>query len=134
MPGVDNTTWYMPWGLIIYLLLILFFTFFYANLQINPEKMAQNFQESGTYITGLRPGLETQKYISKVLNRITFLGAFSLMFIAALPVVLALVGAVPQSMALGGTGLIIVVGVSLEISRQIDGLIAGNNFEKGALR
>ncbi|MBO8414320.1 MAG: preprotein translocase subunit SecY [Firmicutes bacterium] len=133
MPGPNGTTWPMPWGLIIYLLLIVGFTFFYANLQINPERMAQNFQESGTYITGLRPGLETQKYISKVLNRITFIGAMALMFIAGLPVVLSLTGAVPQSMSLGGTGMIIVVGVALEVMRQIDGLLAGKNYEtKGA--
>ena len=134
MPGINDEVWYMPWGLIIYLALIVFFTFFYANLQINPEKMAQNFQESGTYITGLRPGLETQRYISKVLNRITFLGAMSLMLIAALPVVLSLTGAVPTSMSLGGTGLIIVVGVTLEISNQIDGLLAGNSYSQGAIR
>ncbi len=128
MPGVGGSTWSMPWGLIIYLLLIFFFTFFYANLQINPEKIAKNFQESGTYITGLRPGLETQKYISKVLNRITLLGALSLAFIACLPVSLSLSGIVPQSLALGGTGLIIVVGVALEVSSQIDGLLAGKEY------
>jgi len=134
MPWGDSNTWYMPWGLLIYLGLIIFFTFFYANLQINPEKMAQNFQESGTYITGLRPGLETQKYISKVLNRITFIGAMALAVIAALPVVLSLSGAVPSSMSLGGTGLIIVVGVGLETSRQIDGLLAGKNYQDGAVK
>lgn len=134
MPGVDNTKWYMPWGLIIYLALIIFFTFFYANLQINPEKIAENFQESGTYITGLRPGLETQKYISKVLNRITFIGAMSLAVIAALPVVLSLTGAVPSSMSLGGTGLIIVVGVCLELGNQIDGLLAGNSYQQGVIK
>lgn len=130
MPGYNSSTWYMPWGLIIYLLLILFFTFFYANLQINPEKMAEDFQESGTYITGLRPGVETSKYISKVLNRITLLGAVALMLIAALPVALSLGNVVPSSLALGGTGLIIVVGVAMEIGNQIDGLLAGKNYSE----
>ncbi|MCI2069160.1 MAG: preprotein translocase subunit SecY [Bacilli bacterium] len=131
MPGYADTTWKMPWGLLIYLVLIIFFTFFYANLQINPEKIAENFQESGTYITGLRPGIETQNYISKVLNRITFIGAIALSIIATLPIALALGNVVPSSMSLGGTGLIIVVGVALEISNQIDGLLAGKNYEEG---
>lgn len=134
MPGINGDTWSMPWGLLIYLTLVIFFTFFYANLQINPEKMAKNFQESGTYITGLRPGLETQKYISKVLNRITFIGAMALAVIGCLPVALSLSGAVPSSLSLGGTGLIIVVGVALEVQRQIDGLLAGKNYQEGVIR
>ena len=64
------------------------------------------------YITGLRPGTETEKYIKKILNRVTFLGAMALTFIACLPVALSFSGLVPQSLALG-TGLIIVVGVAL---------------------
>ncbi len=129
MPGINDSTWSMPWGLIIYLVLIIFFTYFYANLQINPEKIANNFQESGTYITGLRPGIETQKYISRVLNRITFIGAMGLAAIAALPIALSLGGLVPSSLSLGGTGLIIVVGVALEIARQVQGLLAGKKYE-----
>jgi preprotein translocase subunit SecY len=131
MPGYNNSTWQMPWGLLIYLALIIFFTFFYANLQINPEKLAEDFQESGTYITGLRPGIETQRYITKVLNRITFIGAIGLAIVSALPIALSLGGVVPSSMALGGTGLIIVVGVALEVSNQIDGLLAGKDYEGG---
>ena len=131
MPGYNDTTWQMPWGLIIYLVLIIFFTYFYANLQINPEKIAENFQESGTYITGLRPGVETQRYISKVLNRVTFIGAIGLAVISALPVALSLAQIVPASLSLGGTGLIIVVGVALEISNQVDGLLAGKRYEGG---
>lgn len=125
MPG----DWSFPWGLVIYLLLLLVFTFFYSNLQINPERIAENFQNSGTYITGLRPGSETARYISKVLNRVTFLGAFALMLIAALPIALSLSGAVPQSLALGGSGLIIVVGVALELWNQLDGILAGKSYE-----
>jgi preprotein translocase subunit SecY len=132
MPGYGDTTWQMPWGLLIYLALIIFFTFFYANLQINPEKMAEDFQESGTYITGLRPGIETQRYITKVLNRITFIGAIGLAVISALPIALALGNLVPSSLSLGGTGLIIVVGVALEIANQIDGLLAGKEYGEGA--
>ncbi len=125
---VDMGTWSFPWGLIIYLFLIIVFTFFYSNLQINPERLAKDFHDNGTYITGLRPGNETEKYIRKVLNRVTLLGAFALMLIAALPIVLSLTGLVPQSLALGGTGLIIVVGVAIEVFNQINGLLAAQDY------
>lgn len=125
---VDMGTWSFPWGLIIYLFLIIVFTFFYSNLQINPERLAKDFYDNGTYITGLRPGNETEKYIRKVLNRVTLLGALALMLIAALPIVLSLTGLVPQSLALGGTGLIIVVGVAIEVFNQINGLLAAQDY------
>lgn len=125
---VDMGTWSFPWGLIIYLFLIIVFTFFYSNLQINPERLAKDFHDNGTYITGLRPGNETEKYIRKVLNRVTLLGALALMLIAALPIVLSLTGLVPQSLALGGTGLIIVVGVAIEVFNQINGLLAAQDY------
>lgn len=125
---VDMGTWSFPWGLIIYLFLIIVFTFFYSNLQINPERLAKDFHDNGTYITGLRPGNETEKYIRKVLNRVTLLGALALMLIAALPIVLSLTGLVPQSLALGGTGIIIVVGVAIEVFNQINGLLAAQDY------
>ena len=127
MPWFDGSVWYMPWGLIIYVLLIFAFSFFYSNLTINPENLAEDFQKQGSYIPGIRPGNETQRYVSKVLNRVTFLGATALTFIAAFPVVLTLLEIVPQSLALGGTGMIIVVGVALETSQQIDGLLASTS-------
>jgi preprotein translocase subunit SecY len=127
MPWFDGSVWYMPWGLIIYVLLIFIFSFFYSNLTINPENLAEDFQKQGSYIPGIRPGNETQRYVSKVLNRVTFLGATALTFIAAFPVVLTLLEIVPQSLALGGTGMIIVVGVALETSQQIDGLLASTS-------
>ena len=124
-------SWSMPWGLIIYLALTILFTFFYANLQINPEQLAENFQKNGSYIPGVRPGVETERYVRKVLNRVTFIGAMALAFIAALPSVLTLtVFKDYPSLALGGTGLIIVVGVALELNSQIDGLLAGKSFEE----
>lgn len=130
MPWFGGKTWNMPWGFIIYMILIFAFSFFYSNLQINPEQLADNFQKNGSYIPGIRPGNETERYVRKVLNRVTFIGACALALIAALPVVLTLTGVLPQSLALGGTGLIIVVGVALEINSQIDGLLAGKSFEE----
>ena len=122
----------IPWGLIIYLVFVFAFTFFYANLQINPENLANNFQKNGSYIPGIRPGIETERYVRKVLNRITLIGATSLCFIAAVPVVLTLSGVFGSntSLAFGGTGLIIVVGVALELNNQIDGLIAGKSYDE----
>ena len=117
-----------PWGTIIYAVLIIVFAYFYSQLEINPERIAENFQNSGTYITGIKPGTETEKYISRVLSRITFIGALSLTLVALLPLILTLTGAVPQSLALGGTGLIIVVGVALELNNQINGILAGNGY------
>ncbi|MFA7110797.1 MAG: SecY family transport protein, partial [Bacilli bacterium] len=121
-----------PWGLIIYITLVIAFTYFYANLQINPERMADDFQKNGSYIPGIRPGNETERYVRKVLNRVTFIGAMALAFICALPAVLTLSGAFGDdtSLAIGGTGLIIVVGVALEIGNQIDGLVAGKSYDE----
>lgn len=126
MPWFNGESWYMPWGLIIYIILTFAFSFFYSNLTINPERLAEDFQKSGSYIPGIRPGNETRRYIQKVLNRVTFIGATALTLIAALPIVLTLCGVVPQSLALGGTGMIIVVGVGLEVMNQINGLLASN--------
>lgn len=127
----DMGGWSMPWGLIIYLVLTIAFTFFYANIQINPQQLAENFQKNGSYIPGIHTGNETERYVRKVLNRVTFIGAMALALIAALPVVLTLtVFKDNPSLALGGTGLIIVVGVALEINNQIDGLLAGKSFEE----
>lgn len=122
-----------PFGPIIYAVLIICFSYFYAQLEINPEKIAENFQESGTYITGIKPGTETEQYISRTLNRITFIGSMALTLIAIIPVVLTLTGAVPSSLSLGGTGLIIVVGVALEFNNQINGILAGNGYAESEL-
>lgn len=132
MPWFNNTHWEMNWGLFIYLALIIVFTFFYAQMQIDPETLADNFQRSGSFIPGVRPGKSTARYVGKVLNRVTFIGAMALSLIAALPIVLvwADVFGDDTSLAIGGTGLIIIVGVALEINSQIDGLLAGKSFEQ----
>ena len=128
----DMGSWSMPWGLIIYIVLTVAFTFFYANLQIDPQQMAENFQKNGSYIPGVKPGIETERYIRRVLNRVTFLGAAALVIIASLPSILTLSGIFGQdsSLVMGGTGMIIVVGVCLELNNQIDGLLAGKSFDE----
>ena len=109
-----------PISLVIYVILILLFTFFYTKLQVDPEKIAENLGKSGTYIPGIRPGTETKEYVNKVLCRITVLGAIGLAFIAVLPHALPLIPGInlPQSMGIGGTGIIIVVGVAMETVKQ----------------
>ena len=132
MPWFDGSTWEMPWGLLIYVTLIILFAFFYASIQIDPENLAENFRKNGSYIPGIRPGNETERYVKKVVNRITCIGAIALAFIAALPVILTLSGIFGEnsSLAIGGTGLIIAVGVSIEIMNQIDGLLAGKTYDE----
>lgn len=121
-------TWY---SLVIYVLLILFFTFFYTKMQINPEKISENLGKSGAYIPSVRPGSETKDYMNRVLSRITVLGSICLAIIAVLPHIMPLVWTdMPTSMALGGTGMIIVVGVAIETVRQIQGLITQKSYKK----
>lgn len=110
-----------PWGLALYGLLIVLFTFFYTNLQVDPDKIAENLSKSGTYIPGIRPGSETKEYLSKVLNRITVLGAVFLLFIALLPYIVSNLTSLGNSAALGGTGIIIVVGVAMETMNNLEG-------------
>lgn len=110
-----------PWGLALYGLLIVLFTFFYTNLQVDPDKIAENLSKSGTYIPGIRPGSETKEYLGKVLNRITVLGAAFLLFIALLPYIVSNLTSLGASAALGGTGIIIVVGVAMETMNNLEG-------------
>ena len=117
-----------PLGLCIYAVLIVLFTFFYTNLQVDPEKIAENLGKSGTYIPGIRPGTETKEYLSKVLNRITVLGAIFLVFIALLPYVLPMVTSLPSSVSMGGTGIIIVVGVAMETMSQLKGQMTQKSY------
>lgn len=119
-----------PISLVIYVILILLFTFFYTKLQVDPEKIAENLGKSGTYIPGIRPGTETKEYVNKVLCRITVLGAIGLAFIAVLPHALPLIPGInlPQSMGIGGTGIIIVVGVAMETVKQIEGRLTQKSY------
>lgn len=103
-----------PVGLTIYAILILLFGFFYSHIQVNSEKLAENFQKSGKFIPGVKMGEETQKYISRILNRINFIGVPFLMLIAIIPYILTITTSIPSGLALGGTGIIIMVTGSLD--------------------
>ncbi len=105
-------------GYAIYALLIFFFTLFYTFLQINPQKTAEDLQKRGAYIPGFRPGFETEQYITKVLFNTTLIGAVYLVVVASIPTLSTMLGA-SSAIEIGGTAIMIVVGVAIETARQI---------------
>jgi len=112
----------LSWGstlnLVLYIILIVLFTYFYTAVQFDPFQVAGNIKKYGGFIPGLRPGRPTAEYLARVTSRLTTAGAFSLAFIAVFPIVLE--GITGMSIVFGGTGLIIVVGVVLETFKQIE--------------
>ncbi len=117
-----------PIGLTIYAVLTFLFTFFYTDLQVDPEKIAENLGKSGAYIPGIRPGSETRTYLKKVIHRITVLGAIALTIMAVLPYILPMVTSLPTSVSIGGTGIIIVVGVAMETMAQLKGQLTQKQY------
>lgn len=117
-----------PVGLCIYGVLIVLFSFFYTNMQVDPEKIADNLSKNGTYIPGIRPGRETKEYLTKVLNRITVLGAAFLLFIALLPYLMPLFTPLPSSVSVGGTGIIVAVGVAMETMSSLKGMLTTKQY------
>ncbi len=115
-------------GLGLYALLTILFTFFYTDLQVDPDTMADNLGKSGAYIPGIRPGTETKTYLHKVLNRITVLGAAALTIVAVIPYLLPMFTKLPASSAIGGTGIIIVVGVAMETMNQLKGQLTQKQY------
>ncbi len=108
-----------PIGFVLYVILIVVFTFFYAFILIKPQQMAENLQKQNAYIPGVRPGAETEAYITKTLFRVTVLGAIYLVLIASLPIITSAI--LGQNYAhIGGTSLLIIVGVALETAKQIN--------------
>ena len=110
----------------MYFILVVAFTYFYTSIVFNANEIAENLQKQGGFISGVRPGKQTEKYLTKVVNRLTLFGSLALGLIAVLPfvfeyafVVLGLGGAA-QNLAIGGTGLLIVVSVALESLRQVN--------------
>jgi preprotein translocase subunit SecY len=103
---------------VLYAVIIIFFTYFYTAIILNPVDLAENMQKYGGFIPGIRPGKRTSDYIDRILTRVTLPGAFFLAFIAVLPDVLITQGKLP--FYFGGTGLLIVVGVMLDTLQQIE--------------
>jgi preprotein translocase subunit SecY len=103
---------------VIYFILIIGFAYFYATIQFNPVEMANNLRKNGGAIPGIRPGQPTIDFISKILSRITLLGALCLSVVALLPIIIGNVGEI--NISLGGTSLLIMVGVALDIVRSLE--------------
>lgn len=124
---VNYTT---PSGFIVYIILIFLFSFFYTFIQVNPEELAKNLSRQGGYIPGVRPGKETIKYIKTVLGRITLIGAIFISVIAGLPIVVSsfMSTNLPTSVSIGGTSILIIVGVALETTRQLESSLINRNY------
>ena len=118
-------------GLLIYIALIILFTYFYTFMQLKPKEMAENLNKNGGYIPGVRPGKETTKYVSKVLKRITIVGGVFLAVLAALPILLGKISSLSNIISISGTGLIIVVGVALESYKQLESRLISRTYENG---
>jgi len=119
--------------LILYAVLIMMFTYFYTAVQFNPIEHADNLKKSGGYVPGYRPGQPTALYLNQVLTRITLFGAIFLAAVAVVPYMITGVMNLPQSIFLGGTSMLIVVGVSLDTVRQLESQLMMRNYE-GFLR
>lgn len=107
----------------LYFIFVFFFTYFYTAATFDPNQIAENLQKNGAFISGVRPGEHTAEYLARIITRITFVGGVFLGFIAVLPIVMQSITHV-QSLALGGTALLIVVSVILDLARRIDAQIS----------
>ena len=123
-----------PVGFVIYMLFILLFTYFYTFVAIKPYEFSKNLQENGGYIPGIKPGEETKNYVSRVLNRLSILGSLFLGVIAGLPILFSKFTSLPTSVTIGGTGLLIVVGVALDAYKQLEGSLLTRSYKKGYSR
>ena len=127
-------TYTKPIGFVIFVLLIYFFAYFYTFIQLRPEELAKNLKNNGGFMPGVRPGKDTENYISKVLSRLTVFGALFLVIISALPIIFSALTGLSSSVSVGGTSLLIVVGVALETYRQLEGSLLTRNYKKGYSR
>src|SRR5690606_23642651 len=113
-----------PIGFILYVILIVVFSFFYTFMMTNPHKIADNLSKSNAYIPGVRPGEDTKNYIARILFKVTVVGTVYLVVLAALPIITAwafgFTGAAASNITLGGTGLLIVVGVAADTTSQLE--------------
>jgi preprotein translocase subunit SecY len=116
-------------GMVLYVLLIIGFTYFYVFVQVNPTQMADNMKKNGGYIPGIRPGNETAQYITRTLNRLTLAGAIFLAAVAVLPVFFSQLSGLPSSIQIGGTALLIVIGVALDTMKQIESQLVKRHYK-----
>lgn len=128
---IDNILNYQkPIGFVLYIVMIILFTFFYSNLQIDAKKISEDLKKSGGAIPGVRTGDDTKKYIGTVLNRVTVVGSLFLAIIASIPIIAPEIWKMTSNnaLSLGGTGLIIVTGVALETVRAIKSMLTRREY------
>lgn len=118
-------------GFILYIVLIFLFGYFYTFLEMNPEEMSKNLSKSGAYIPGVRPGNATMDYVSNILSKLTIVGSLFLVIIAALPILFSKFSGLPESVTIGGTGLLIVVGVAIETFKQLESSLVSRSHRYG---
>ena len=115
-------------GFILYLVLIVVFAYFYTFLVMNPDEMSKNLNENGGYIPGIRPGSDTSKYISNSLSKLTLVGALFLVILAGMPILLSKLTSLPSYVTIGGTGILIVVGVAIETYKQLGSSLVSRRY------
>ena len=126
---VDNYINYTSYtGFLLYMALIFLFGYFYTLLELNPDEMAENLDKSRSYIPGVTPGDATSKYLKYVITRLTVVGTLGLMVLAALPIIFSKVSNLSSNVTIGGTGLLIVVGVALETYKQLESSIVSRSY------
>ena len=116
-----------PVGAVLYVVLILFFSYFYTSIVINPNEIAENMKKNGGFIPGIRPGQPTANYITRVVNRITLVGAVYFAVLALVPIILQWIFKV--NVGFGGTTLIIVVGVCLDIVKALESQLLMRHYK-----
>lgn len=124
-----NLSTSQPLGMVLYVVMIIGFTFFYTFVQMNPQQMAENMKKNGGYIPGIRPGKTTEVYLTKVLTRLTMTGALFLAVISVLPVGLGALANLPQSVQIGGTSILIVIGVALDTMKTIESQLIKRHYK-----
>lgn len=114
-------------GIIVYIALIIFFAYFYTSISFNPVEVANNMKKSGGFIPGIRPGKPTSEYLTKILNKMIFIGAIALIIVAIIPIICS--GLFGANVSFGGTSLIIIVGVVVETIRQIESQMVVRDYK-----
>ena len=114
-------------GLILYIILVVFFAYFYTSISFNPIEIADNMKKQGGFVPGIRPGKPTSDYLSKILNNMVFIGAVGLLVVAIIPMIVS--GVFGVNVSFGGTSLIIIAGVVLETLKQIESLMLVRHYK-----
>ncbi|QGQ93636.1 preprotein translocase subunit SecY [Paenibacillus psychroresistens] len=126
---IKNLVYTAPLGMVFYVILIIGFTYFYTFVQINPVQMADQMKKNGGYIPGIRPGKTTQVYLTRVMTRITLSGAIFLAAVSILPMIFGALANLPAQVRIGGTSLLIVIGVGLETMKQIESQLIKRHYK-----